>query len=113
MYENYGWKYILTAAITVLWGMALFWGDEPVPLGLDLKGGAEIIYRLEVNGKPAESSVTEDAVNHVMSVFFEAVADLGSEDRTRLAPEDEGADFFSRVGEVVQVICDEEALGRT
>lgn len=58
-------------------------------------------------------SVTEDAVNHVMSVFFEAVADLGSEDRTRLAPEDEGADFFSRVGEVVQVICDEEALGRT
>ena len=78
MYENYGWKYVLTAAITILWGLALFWpviqGEgEPVPLGLDLKGGAEIIYRLEVNGKPADSKVTGDAVQ----VLQERIDKLG------------------------------------
>jgi SecD/SecF fusion protein len=61
MYENYGWKYILTALIAILWGLALYW--QGVPLGLDLKGGAEIIYRLEVNGQAASGKVTEDAVS--------------------------------------------------
>ncbi|RMG08318.1 MAG: protein translocase subunit SecD [Planctomycetota bacterium] len=60
MYQNFGWKYLLTAAITVLWSFALY--TQGIPLGLDLKGGAEIIYRLEVNGRPATADVTEDAV---------------------------------------------------
>ena len=38
MYENYGWKYVLTAIIALLWGMALVMNDPPVPLGLDLQG---------------------------------------------------------------------------
>ncbi|HBP18726.1 MAG TPA: hypothetical protein DEA08_13195 [Planctomycetes bacterium] len=47
MYENYGWKYVLTALICVLWGAALVMNDPPIHLGLDLQGGDELIYQLK------------------------------------------------------------------
>ena len=49
MYENYGWKFTLTAIITVLWGLALYF--NPIPRGLDLSGGSEIIYTLDFGGR--------------------------------------------------------------
>ncbi len=60
MYENYGWKYVLTAFICVLWGLGLWFND--IPLGLDLKGGSEIIYTLDFQGRAPSTEATEDAV---------------------------------------------------
>jgi SecD/SecF fusion protein len=45
MYENYNWKWWLTGFLVLLAG----WGvSYPQNLGLDLRGGAQLIYRLEV-----------------------------------------------------------------
>jgi protein-export membrane protein SecD len=44
MYENYGWKYLVTAFITLLFGFALAW--SPISLGIDLKGGSEMLYHV-------------------------------------------------------------------
>ena len=46
MYENYKWKWWVTLALTALavWGI----NSASLNLGLDLKGGAQLIYRLEV-----------------------------------------------------------------
>ncbi|MCW8137640.1 MAG: protein translocase subunit SecD [Planctomycetota bacterium] len=60
MYENYGWKYVLTAFITLLWGLGFYFND--IPLGLDLKGGSEIIYTLDFQGRAPSVEATEDAV---------------------------------------------------
>lgn len=49
MYEKYTWKFVLTGFLAVLaiWGLYA----APLNLGLDLQGGAQIIYRLEVEGR--------------------------------------------------------------
>lgn len=49
MYQNYKWKYALIAVLTALavWGLAV----QPPNLGLDLRGGAQLIYRLQVQEK--------------------------------------------------------------
>jgi SecD/SecF fusion protein len=63
MYENYGWKYVFTAIIAVLWGAALVMNG--VPLGLDLQGGDELIYQLKDPDQPGRnvtSRETEDTV---------------------------------------------------
>lgn len=60
MYENYGWKYVLTAFIALLWSLGLWFND--IPLGLDLKGGSEIIYTLDFQGRAPSTEATEDAV---------------------------------------------------
>lgn len=60
MYENYGWKYVVTAFITALWGLGFWFND--IPLGLDLKGGSEIIYTLDFQGRAPSTEATEDAV---------------------------------------------------
>lgn len=46
MYENYKWKFGLTA----FFGALAIWGlyAAPLNLGLDLRGGAQLIYRLKV-----------------------------------------------------------------
>jgi SecD/SecF fusion protein len=46
MYENYRWKFGLTAffGALALWGLVV----TPLNLGLDLQGGAQLIYRLEI-----------------------------------------------------------------
>ena len=48
MYENYGWKYVLTAFFVV--GAALSWYWNGIQTGLDLSGGSEIIYTLDFGG---------------------------------------------------------------
>ncbi|MGE4142075.1 MAG: protein translocase subunit SecD, partial [Planctomycetota bacterium] len=63
MYENYGWKYVLTALIAILWGAALVMNE--VPLGLDLQGGDELIYQLRDPDHPdrgISSKETDDTV---------------------------------------------------
>ena len=60
MYENYGWKYALTFVLCALWATALAYNG--IPLGLDLKGGAELIYNLKFEGEAPSTSTTEDAV---------------------------------------------------
>lgn len=60
MYENYGWKYGLIAFILALWGFGFKYND--IPLGLDLKGGSEIIYTLDFQGRAPSVEQTEDAV---------------------------------------------------
>ncbi len=60
MYENYGWKYVLTAAITVLFGWAL--ATSPISLGIDLKGGSELLYRLDNSTRSVTPSDTDTTV---------------------------------------------------
>jgi protein-export membrane protein SecD/preprotein translocase SecF subunit len=62
MYENYGWKYLVTAAVTLLFGFALAW--SPISLGIDLKGGSEMLYRLDTTRLPAgtKSDLTDTTI---------------------------------------------------
>src|SRR5947209_2650751 len=60
MYENYGWKYILTLTVTVLFGWALY--AQPLSEGIDLKGGSEMLYRLDVVGKTPSAADTDTTV---------------------------------------------------
>lgn len=76
MYENYGWKYVVTAFIVVLWGLGLRFND--IPLGLDLKGGSEIIYTLDFQGRAPSTDATEDAVR----VLRERIDVLGVKELT-------------------------------
>ncbi len=72
MYDKFGWKYLLTAAIVVFSGVALSWSG--INLGLDLRGGVEIIYRLDFGGQQTVSaSTTEDTVK----VLRERIDTLG------------------------------------
>src|SRR5581483_982529 len=64
MYENYGWKYVLTAAITVLFGWALM--SSPISLGIDLRGGTELLYRLDVSAKPDATPADTDTTVQVL-----------------------------------------------
>lgn len=72
MYSNFGWKYLLTAAIAILWGSALWWNNG-VPEGLDLSGGVELIYRLDFGGKAPSAKLTDDTVD----VLRERIDKLG------------------------------------
>jgi SecD/SecF fusion protein len=76
MYENYGWKFTLTAIITALWGLALWF--NPIPRGLDLSGGSEIIYTLDFGGRLPSVAATEDAVK----VLRERIDKLGIKELT-------------------------------
>lgn len=76
MYENYGWKFTLTAIITALWGLALWF--NPIPRGLDLSGGSEIIYTLDFGGRLPSIAATEDAVK----VLRERIDKLGIKELT-------------------------------
>lgn len=71
MYENYGWKYVVTAIIAALWGLAL--GLNRIDLGLDLAGGSEIIYTLDFGGSPPSQQEADDAVR----VLRERIDKLG------------------------------------
>src|SRR5688572_18953107 len=72
MYENYGWKYVLTAAITVLFGWALI--TSPISLGIDLKGGSELLYRLDTAGKPGLGAGDTDTTVQVLQNRLDALA---------------------------------------
>ncbi|MEZ0231065.1 MAG: protein translocase subunit SecD [Planctomycetota bacterium] len=73
MYENYGWKYVLTAAITVLFGWALF--TSPISLGIDLKGGSELLYRLDTSGAGGHlTSLDTDTTVQVLQNRLDALA---------------------------------------
>lgn len=76
MYENYGWKYVVTAFISILWGLGFYFND--IPLGLDLKGGSEIIYTLDFQGRAPSTEATEDAVR----VLRERIDVLGIKELT-------------------------------
>src|SRR5581483_12265694 len=72
MYENYGWKYVLTAAITVLFGWALM--SSPISLGIDLRGGTELLYRLDVSAKPDATPADTDTTVQVLQNRLDALA---------------------------------------
>src|SRR5581483_73882 len=72
MYENYGWKYIVTALVTVLFGWALM--TSPISLGIDLKGGSELLYRLDVAGKPNANAGDADTTVQVLQSRLDALA---------------------------------------
>jgi preprotein translocase subunit SecD len=76
VYENYGWKYVVTLFIAVLWGLGFKFND--IPLGLDLKGGSEIIYSLDFQGRAPSVDATEDAVR----VLRERIDVLGIKELT-------------------------------
>lgn len=72
MYENYGWKYLVTAAITLLFGFALAW--QPIALGIDLKGGSEMLYRLDTHGLPNPKPDLTDTTIQVLQNRLDALA---------------------------------------
>lgn len=72
MYENYGWKYVLTAMITVLFGWALI--TSPISLGIDLKGGSELLYRLDVTGARSVTGADTDTTIQVLQNRLDALA---------------------------------------
>src|SRR5688572_30188964 len=76
MYESYGWKYVVTQLVTFVWGLGFYFND--IPLGLDLKGGSEIIYTLDFQGRAPSVEQTEDAVR----VLRERVDVLGIKELT-------------------------------
>jgi len=71
MYQNYGWKFILTGFLVV--GSMLAWWFNGLSYGLDLSGGTEIIYSLDSGGKPLTSKLADD----VVQVLTERIDKLG------------------------------------
>ncbi|MCA8923942.1 MAG: protein translocase subunit SecD [Planctomycetes bacterium] len=71
MYQNYGWKFILTGFLLV--GSLLAWYFNGLSYGLDLSGGTEIIYSLDSHGKPLTSKLADD----VVQVLTERIDKLG------------------------------------
>src|SRR5580658_5368653 len=72
MYENYGWKYVVTVAITVLFGWAL--STTPISLGIDLRGGSELLYRLDMTGRSSPSPADTDTTVQVLQNRLDALA---------------------------------------
>ncbi|MEZ6188858.1 MAG: protein translocase subunit SecD [Planctomycetota bacterium] len=71
MYQNYGWKFILTGFLVL--GSLLAWYFNGLSYGLDLSGGTEIIYSLDSGGKPLTSKLADD----VVQVLTERIDKLG------------------------------------
>ena len=73
MYENYGWKYVFTAVITIMFGWAL--AASPISLGIDLKGGSELLYRLDLTGTGGNKSGADtDTTVQVLQNRLDALA---------------------------------------
>jgi SecD/SecF fusion protein len=73
MYENYGWKYVVTAIVTIMFGWAL--AASPISLGIDLKGGSELLYRLDLtNAGPGKGPSDTDTTVQVLQNRLDALA---------------------------------------
>jgi SecD/SecF fusion protein len=73
MYENYNWKYVITAAITLLFGWALV-SQWPLNEGIDLKGGSEMLYQLDISQMPNAKPDLTDTTILVLQNRLDALA---------------------------------------
>src|SRR5579883_2400979 len=73
MYENYGWKYVVTVLLTVLFGWAL--KTSPISLGIDLRGGSELLYKLDLSQAAGpKTSADTDTTVQVLQNRLDALA---------------------------------------
>jgi SecD/SecF fusion protein len=73
MYENYGWKYVVTVLLTVLFGWAL--KTSPISLGIDLRGGSELLYKLDLSGTGGNKNSSDtDTTVQVLQNRLDALA---------------------------------------
>ncbi len=71
MHKNLRWKLILVVA--VVGGMGLAWHGIGIDLGLDLRDGAEILYKVHMDEAPIETSDIMNTTKKVMSRRINAV----------------------------------------
>jgi len=104
MHKNLRWKLILVDA--VVGGMGLAWRGMGVDLGLDLRGGAEILYKVHTDKTEVVNvmGITRDVISKRINAFGvgEHRLERSGSDKILLQLPDKGEEEIARIKKIIK-----------